>query len=248
MRIRFVELDPLVVAIAVTVALFGLLAGLGVWAVGAGLVTLGASAGSRQATAWVERRFALPPLGSAERELVARSLASSAVMKRLRQTAPVGPISDRCREMETQARAALPTIRLLALQASRVRALAAGIPLAGLEGERARIASLIAADPEERLRIELESSLRSTEAQLRTGQRLRTLTDELTARTRALTASVEAVAVGLAELQALSSSDPAAQPQVAMASLSREIEALRGGLEEAQTFGRRAAAIHLLEA
>jgi uncharacterized protein HemX len=58
---------------------------------------------------------------------------------------------------------------------------------------------------------------------------------------------MEAVAAGLAELQALSSSDPNAQPQIALASLSREIDALRGGLEEAQTFGRRAAAIHLME-
>ncbi len=58
---------------------------------------------------------------------------------------------------------------------------------------------------------------------------------------------MEAMAAGLAELQALSSSDPTTQPQIALANLSREIDALRGGLEEAQTFGRRAAAIHLLE-
>jgi hypothetical protein len=107
--------------------------------------------------------------------------------------------------------------------------------------------ALLAAGPEERVRIELDSSLRSTEAQLRTGRRLRTLADELSARTRALTTSMEAVAAGLAELQALSASDPTMQPQIALANLSREIDALRGGLEEAQTFGRRAAAIHLLE-
>jgi hypothetical protein len=58
---------------------------------------------------------------------------------------------------------------------------------------------------------------------------------------------MDAVAAGLAELQAISASDPTAQPQLALANLSREIDALRGGLEEAQTFGRRAAAIHLME-
>ena len=146
-----------------------------------------------------------------------------------------------------QARGGLPTIRALALQAFHVRRLAAGIHLDVLETDRAQTVSLLAGDPDERVRFELDSSLRSTEAQLRTGHRLHTLADELFARTRALTTSMEAVAAGLTELQALSSSDPTTQPQIALANLSREIDALRGGLEEAQTFGRQAAAIHLLE-
>jgi hypothetical protein len=146
--------------------------------------------------------------------------------------------------MERQALGGLPTIDSLGLQAFRVRALAASIPVDRLEMERVQTTDLLAAKPEERLRIELDSSLRSTEAQLRAGRRLRTLADELLARTRALTTSMEAVAAGLAELQALSSSDPTNEPQIALANLSREIDALRGGLEEAQTFGRRAAAIH----
>jgi len=174
-------------------------------------------------------------------------LAAAATMRQLVQSVPGGAVAQRCREMERQARAGLPTIRALALQAARVRLLAEAIPVLRLEQERAYTAGLIAGNPEERLRLELESQLRSTEAQLRTGNRLRSLAEELAARTRALTTSMEAVAAGLAELQALSSSDPNAQPQIALASLSREIDALRGGLEEAQTFGRRAAAIHLLE-
>ena len=177
--------------------------------------------------------------------MVMRALAAAATMRRLVASVPDGPVARRCHEMETQARAGLPTIRALAVQAHRVRTLAEGIPVAGLETDRAHTANLLAGNPDERVRFELDSSLRSTEAQLRTGHRLRTLTDELFARTRALTTSMEAVAVGLAELQALSSSDPTTQPQVALANLSREIDALRGGLEEAQTFGRRAAAIHL---
>src|SRR5256885_1996894 len=91
------------------------------------------------------------------------------------------------------------------------------------------------------------SGSRCLRAEHRTGIRLRALAEELAARTRALTASLNAAAAGIAELQALSSSDPTAQTDLALASLSREIEALRQGLEEAQAFGRQAAAVHHLE-
>jgi len=247
MRIRALGIDPIVGVTALLVMACGLIFGLGLWAVAVGALILVAASLSGRVVAWSMRRFALPPVGTSERVLISRSLAAAAVMRRLVQGVPDGPVSQRCQEMERQARAGLPTIRALGLQAFRVRVLAAGIPVDRLETERAQTADLLAARPEERLRIELDSSLRSTEAQLRTGHRLGTLAEELFARTRALTTSMEAVAAGLAELQALSSSDPTTQPQVALANLSREIDALRGGLEEAQTFGRRAAAIHLLE-
>jgi hypothetical protein len=247
MRIHGFEIDLKVVLMAAAVAAFGLILGLGLWALGAALLIVSAASGSSYLEGWARRQFALPAAGSEELVIVRRSLAAAATMRQLVKSVPQGPVSQRCAEMERQARAGLPTIRALALQASRVRRLADGIAIERLEHERAYTAGLIAGNPEERLRIELESSLHSTEAQLRTGQRLRGLADELAARTRALTTSMEAVAAGLAELQALSSSDPNAQPQIALASLSREIDALRGGLEEAQTFGRRAAAIHLME-
>jgi hypothetical protein len=247
MRLRSLEIDPIVALMAVGVTAFGLVLGLGLWAVAAGILILVSAAGSQITAAWAARRYAMPPSGTSERALVLRALGSGATMRRLVRSVPDGPVTQRCLEMERQARAGLPTIRALAVQAFRVRCLAEGIPVEGLEIERGHTINLLAADPEERLRIELDSSLSSTEAQLRTGRRLRTLADELCARTRALTTSMEAVAAGLAELQALSASDPTMQPQIALANLSREIDALRGGLEEAQTFGRRAAAIHLLE-
>ena len=247
MRIRGIKIDRWVAVMAAVATGTGLVFGFGFWAVAGGLLIVVAASGSTYLVDWSTRRFALPPQGAPEFILVKRSLIAAATMRRLVRSVPEGPVSQRCMQMERQAYAGLPTIRALAMQAFRVRNLAEGIPVDGLETERAYTAGLIAGNPEERLRIELESSLRSTEAQLRTGQRLRGLAGELAARTRALTTSMEAVAAGLAELQALSSSDPAAQPQIALASLSREIDALRGGLDEAQTFGRRAAAIHLLE-
>jgi hypothetical protein len=247
MRIGSYEPDPVVAFMALAVTALGLGLGVGLWAVAAGLLIFTAAAGSRSGARWATRRFALPPDGSLERALVMRSSESADTMRRLVRSVPDGPVTARCLEMERQARAALPTIRSLALQTFRVHGLAEGIPVDRLEAERAQTLSLLAGNPEERLRMELESSLRSTEAQLGTGRRLRTLTDELFARTRALTTSMDAVAAGLAELQAISASDPTAHPQLALANLSREIDALRGGLEEAQTFGRRAAAIHLLE-
>jgi len=247
MRYRLLEIDPIVALMAVGVAGFGLALGLGLWAVAAGILIVVSAAGARLAGAWAARRYAIPPSGTTERALVQRALGSAATMRLLVRSVADGPVAQRCVEMERQARAGLPTIRALAVQAHRVRCLAEGIPVDRLELERGHTLNLLAANPEERVRIELDSSLRSTEAQLRTGRRLRTLADELCARTRALTTSMEAVTAGLAELQALSASDPAMQPQIALANLSREIDALRGGLEEAQTFGRRAAAIHLLE-
>jgi hypothetical protein len=247
MRLSWLEIDPIVALVAVGVAGFGLALGLGLWAVAAGVLIVVSATGSRFTSAWAARRFAMPPSGTSERALVLRALGSAATMRMLARSVAGGPVAQRCVEMARQARAGLPTIRALAVQAFRVRCLAEGIPVDGLEEERNHNMALLAAGPEERVRIELDSSLRSTEAQLRTGRRLRTLADELSARTRALTTSMEAVAAGLAELQALSASDPTMQPQIALANLSREIDALRGGLEEAQTFGRRAAAIHLLE-
>jgi hypothetical protein len=241
------DVDPLVLVLVVGLPVLGFILGLGLGGVVAALVLLAVLGGSRFVASLARRRFSLPPSGTQERALVMRAVAAAATMRRLVQTVPYGPVSNRCKAMEKQARAALPTIRTLALQACRVRVLAAGIPDEALKAERAQTMKLLKGNPEERLRTELESSLRSTEAQIGTGRRLRTLADELFARTRALVMSLDAVAAGLAELQAISASDPTAEPQIALASLSREIDALRGGLEEAQTFGRRAAAIHFLE-
>jgi hypothetical protein len=246
-RIRGVEIDLLVTVMAVAATAFGFASGLGIVSIFGGGLVLIAAHGSRYLGAWVSRRFALPPRGTPEREYVTRSLGAATAMKSLVSGVPEGPVAARCREMERQARAALPTIRALAVQTFRVRRLADAIPLLQLESERAHTASLIETSPGQGTRIELESSLRSTESQVRTGIRLRSLAEELAARTRALTASLNAAAAGIAELQALSSSDPTAQTDLALTSLSREIEALREGLEEAQEFGRRAAAVHLLE-
>ncbi len=247
MRIHSDEVDPVVILIVVALPVLGFILGTGLGGVAAAIVFLALLAGSRAVAARATHLFSLPPLGTQERALVMRSAAAAATMRRLVRTVPAGPVSNRCVEMERQARGALPTIRTLALQAFRVRVLAVGIPGERLEAERAQTVNLLGGNPEERLRMELESSLRSTEAQIGTGRRLRKLADELFARTRALVMSLDAVAAGLAELQAISASDPTAEPQLALASLSREIDALRGGLEEAQTFGRRAAAIHFLE-
>jgi hypothetical protein len=239
------DVDPFVLLLLVALSVLGFILGLGMGGVVAAIFLLAVLGGSRFVASVVRRRFSLPPSGTQERALVIRSVAAAATMRRLVRSIPVGPVGNRCLEMERQARAALPTLRALALQAFRVRVLAFGVPVDGLEAERAQTLNLLGGNPEERLRMELESSLRSTEAQIGTGRRLRTLADELFARTRALVISLDAVAAGLAELQAISASDPTAEPQIALASLSREIDALRGGLEEAQTFGRRAAAIHL---
>jgi hypothetical protein len=247
MRIDPDDVDPLVMLLVVALPVLGFILGLGLGGVAAAIVLLAVLGGSRFVASLARRRFSLPPSGTQERALVVRSLAASVTMRRLVRSVPAGPVSKRCVEMERQARGALPTIRTLALQAFRVRVLAFGIPVDRLETERAQTLNLLGGNPEERLRMELESSLRSTEAQIGTGRRLLTLRDELFARTRALVISLDAVAAGLAELQAISASDPTAEPQLALASLSREIDALRGGLEEAQTFGRRAAAIHFPE-
>jgi hypothetical protein len=247
MRIRGVEIDLVVTVMAIVATVIGFASGLGFVSILGGVLVFGVAHGSRYLGAAIAQRFALPPHGTPEREYVIRALGAAAAMRQLVASVPGGPVAGRCREMERQARMALPTIRALALQAFRVRRLADAIPLPQLESERADTASLIEAGPAEGMRIELESSLRSTDSQVRTGIRLRSLADELAARTRALTASLSAAAAGIAELQALSSSDPTAQTDLALASLSREIEALREGLQEAQAFGRQAAAVHLLE-
>ena len=247
MRIRHLRIDPVVVGISLLVTVVALVAGAGFLAIAAGVLTLGAALASGPASLRLARRWTLPPDNTLERALLVRSRVAAGTMRRISRAVPDGPIAQRCREMERNARTALPTIRDLAFQACSVRGLASSLALGRLETERANTKQLLAGDPEERVRIELASSLRSTEAQLATGRRLQILADELSARTGALTNSMEAIAAGLAELFALSSADPTAHPLGALATLSQEIDALRAGLEEAQTFGRRAAAVHLLE-
>jgi hypothetical protein len=247
MRIRHLRIDPVVVGIALVVTVVALLGGAGFAAIVAGTLTLGAAVGMRPLTVWLARRWTLPPSDTLERSLVLRSRNAANAMRRISRAVPDGPVAQRCREMERNARTALPTIRDLAFQACSVRSLASNLVVGRLEAERSQTQALLAGHVDERVRIEMESSLRSTEAQLATGRRLQVLADELSARTGALTNSMEAIAAGLAELFALSSADPTAQPKGALATLSHEIDALRAGLEEAQTFGRRAAAVHLLE-
>ena len=247
MRVRGVELDPVVVVMTAGVVVLGAVLGLGLWALVAGAAVAAAALGSRYGSAWIRRELDLPLRGTPERALLIRSLAAAQVMRRLVRSIPHGPVSQRCTEMVRQARIALPTIRDLVVQAYRVRLLAEGIPVDRLQRDRDGAVGMLAGELTDRVRLEVESSLRSTEAQLQTGLRLASLGHELVARSRALTGSIEAVGAGIAELQALSASDPTAQPDLALASLSREIDALRGGLEEAQTFGRHSAAINLLE-
>jgi len=246
MKIQHLRLDPVVVSIAILVTVVALCGGAGYAAIAAGVLTLVAAVASKPLAAWFGRRWALPPVGTAERELVLRSRNAAGAMRRFNSAVSEGPVAERCREMERNARAALPTIRDLALKAYRVRSLATVLDTSALEAERWQTQVVLGGNVDERVRIEMESSLRSTEAQLATRRRMMVLADELSARTGAGTNSMEAIAAGIAELFALSSADPTAQPQGALAALSQEIDSLRAGLEEAQTFGRRAAAVNLL--
>src|SRR3989440_5633601 len=147
MRIRGVEIDLVIVGMAVILTAVGLASGFGILAIVAGIALAAVAHGSRYVGAWVTGRFALPPRGAPEREHVIRSLAAAAAMKRLVQSAPSGPVTGRCREMERQARTALPTIRAPAPQKVRVRRLADESPLPQLESGRAHTARLLAAQP-----------------------------------------------------------------------------------------------------
>ena len=246
-RVRRIDVDPVVVLFAALMTVVAVVLGEGIWAVAVGGASLAVPFLVRRILAGLARRSALPPAGSPERALVLRARAAATSMERISALVPDGPVAERCREMVRSARVALPTIRDLGVQSAYVMSLAAGVPVEQLELEREQTAQQLASDPQGRVRLELESSMRSSELQLATARRLRALSGELAARTRALTISIEAVAAGLTELLAMSSSDPNGQPLPTLTALSAEIEALRGGLEEAQDFGRQAAAIHFLE-
>ncbi|MFN2452335.1 MAG: hypothetical protein ABR541_08280 [Candidatus Dormibacteria bacterium] len=246
-QLRIRGFDPVVLGVGMLVAVAAVLAGAGAWAVAAGLLPLLAAVGARELLAAIGGRVRLPPSGTPERALIVRAEAASQGMRRIVRTVPAGPTAERCRQMELAARGALPTIRGLAVQARMVGQLAAGVDVEQLEREHEQTTAQLAAAVDAGTRAELEASLRSTETQLATARRLRALAGELAARTRALTSSMEAVVAGLTELLALSADDPGAQPHSTLNVLSREIEALRGGLEEAQRFGRQASAGHLVE-
>jgi hypothetical protein len=240
--------DPVVIGIALLVAVVGLLAGAGAWAVAAGVLVLVAGGGARVAGDWAAARAAAPPAGSAERALWERAQNALRAMRRMAAAAPAGPVATRCRQVEGQARAALPTIRSLARQAHTVRQLVAAQDLGRLKAERRQATRALAAAPDPALGAELEIALRATDSQLATAARLESLARQLNARTQGLTNSLEGIAAGLGELVALSHTDASAQPHGPLARLSAEVDALRGGLEEAQDLSRRVTAIHTLEA
>src|SRR2546430_885838 len=122
-RIRGVEIDLLVIAMAVAATVIGIASGLGIVSIFGGVLILIAAHGSRYLGAWVTQRFALPPRGTPEREHVIRSLGAASAMKTLVTAAPDGPVAARCREMERQGSTALPTLRGLAVRPLRVRRL-----------------------------------------------------------------------------------------------------------------------------
>src|SRR2546430_15549212 len=111
MRIRGVEIDLVIVGMAVILTAVGLASGFGILAIVAGIALAAVAHGSRYVGAWVTGRFALPPRGAPEREHVMRSLAAAAAMKRLVQAAPSGPLPRRCPVMGRAARAAPSTDR-----------------------------------------------------------------------------------------------------------------------------------------
>ena len=244
MRTR-VPIDPGLVAVALVVTVVGIFLGLGWWAPAAGAAALLAGGGWRPVVEALEGRR-LPPAGSPERELVLRARRARRMVRRLARVAAGSPFGDRCAAVARDLALSERQIALLARQAESTRQLAAGFDGGALAMEARRIASAVEG-ADERSRRELASSLRSTQARLATAGRVGVLADELEARTAALVASSEAIAAELTEVLALSQVDPGGGPLGRMEEIADEVEALRAGLEEAQGFGRQAAALHHME-
>src|SRR5690242_11712862 len=88
MRIRGVEIDLVVMVMAIAATIIGFASGFGITSILGGLLVLVAAHGSRYIGARLTQRFALPPRGTPEREHVIRSFAAAAAMKTLVTSVP----------------------------------------------------------------------------------------------------------------------------------------------------------------
>jgi hypothetical protein len=214
----------------------------GVGAAVYGVKTLAGTLVDRRGDANGARPRILPVRGaSAEHRWLDRSERAARSFRELADSAPAGPLADRCRAMGAQVATTIEAMQRLAGQVSGVADAMGRVDGERLPGEESRISGELARSHDPAVRTELGRSLESVRSQLDVRRRLEAAARMLMARMEAGALGLEGLVARLAEILALAHTATSAGAGAGQIdALVDELEGLRGGLVESEDVSRRA--------
>lgn len=177
--------------------------------------------------------------GSAEERWTRRAEQAVRSFRRLGESVRSGPVSERARDIGSQAEGMLEAVRRLAGQASAVREALRRIDIVRLMREEDRLTYQLARAETEDVRTEIERSLESVRAQHSVYTRLEDAGMRLQARIESVVIGLEGLVARLVEILALVEAQSPVEGAQQVDSLSEELEGLRAGLVETENLSRR---------
>jgi hypothetical protein len=177
--------------------------------------------------------------GSAEERWTRRAEQAVRSFRRLGDSVRSGPVSERARDIGTQAEGMLDAVRRLAGQASAVREALRRIDIVRLMREEDRLTYQLGQAETDDIRTEIERSLQSVGAQHSVYTRLEDAAMRLQARIESVVIGLEGLVARLVEILALVEAQSPVEGAQQVDALSDELEGLRAGLVETENLSRR---------
>jgi hypothetical protein len=182
-----------------------------------------------------ERRAPVNPAGP-EAGWLLRSEQAVRAINRLAQSAPKGPVADRCRSIAANAALSIAEIRRIAGRASQIGAMLVRIDPDRLALEESRLTADLAAAGTALLTGELKRSIESVRAQQAVHERLSAAAGAALARVQSASMGLDGLVARMAEIVALADEGgPSAMAADHLGELALEMEALRAGLADSTT-------------
>jgi hypothetical protein len=183
-----------------------------------------------------EPRTRINPFGS-EAVWLLRSEQAVQAINRLAQSAPEGPVADRCRSIAANAALSIAEIRRIAGRASQIGAMLERIDSTRLATEGARLEADLASSHTALVGTELKRAMESVRAQQAVHERLSAAAAAALARVQSASIGLDGLVARMAEIVALADAGSPAAGMAAghLGELALEMEALRAGLAESTT-------------
>ena len=180
-----------------------------------------------------ERRANVNP-SSQEAQWLLRSEQAVRAINRLAQSAPKGPVADRCRSIAANAALSIAGIRRIAGRASQIGAMLERIDSNRLTIEGSRLEADLAAAGTVLVTGELKRGLESVRAQQAVHERLSAAATAALARVQSASMGLDGLVARMAEIVALADEGAPAAGMAAdhLGELAFEMEALRAGLAD----------------
>jgi hypothetical protein len=181
----------------------------------------------------VEPRARVNPSGP-EAEWLLRSERAVRAISRLAQSAPKGPVADRCRNIAANAALSIAEIRRIAGRASQIGDMVERIDANRLATEAARLEADLAAAGTALVTGELKRAMESVSAQQAVHERLSAAAAAALARVQSASMGLDGLVARMAEIVALADEGAPAAGMAAdhLGELALEMEALRAGLAD----------------